>query len=370
MGEDLDFHRLAAGTDHRGVQRLVHVELGHRDVVLEPPGQGVPARVHRAQGRVTVPDRIDQDAHAHEVVDVVEVFVADDHLLIDRVVVLWPPGDRGLDLRGPEVLGDLVADDRQVLFAFRGPVPHHAHDFLVHLGIEGSEGQILQLPLDGVHAKPVGQRREDFQRLPGLAGRGLSRDKTPRTGIVEPVGEFDHQDADVLGHRDDHLAHGLGLGRLTEADLVQLRDAVHQHGHFRTELGLEVGEGVRRVFDGVVQQGRGQRGAAEAEFGEDGGHRDGVGDVRVAALALLAPVAALGDHEGTLDEIEILFGVVGAHSAQQRLQNRRVGRSATARQPGKSGPRALAPAGKSGPGTGVVHRHGNIGASGNHQASL
>ena len=255
-----------------------------------------------------------------------------------------------LILRLAQVLGDLVPDDREVLFAFGGPVPHHAHDFLVHLGIEGREGEVLQLPLDRVHAEPVGQRGEDFQGLPGLAGRGLGRDEAPRPGVVEPVGEFDHQDADVLGHGHDHLAHGLGLGRLTEADLVQLGDAVHQHGHFGAELGLQVGQRVRGVLDGVVQQGRGQRGAAQAEFGEDGGHRDGVRDVGVPALALLAPVAALGHHEGALDEVEILFGVVGADSAQQRLQNRRVRRGAAARQPGKARPRAFAPARKRRPG--------------------
>ena len=36
VGADLDLERLALRPDDRRVERLVHVELGHGDVVLEP----------------------------------------------------------------------------------------------------------------------------------------------------------------------------------------------------------------------------------------------------------------------------------------------------------------------------------------------
>ena len=66
-------------------------------------------------------------------------------------------------------------------------------------------------------------------------------------------------------------------------------------------------EGVGRVLDGVVQQRGGQSGAAQAQFGEDGGYGHRVRDVRIPALALLPAVAALGHDEGALDEVEVLF---------------------------------------------------------------
>ena len=94
-GADLQLDRLALRADHGGVQRLVHVELRHRDVVLEPPGNRVPPGVHRAEHRVAVAHRVDQDPDADQVVDVVEADVAGDHLLVDRVVVLGPPGHAG-----------------------------------------------------------------------------------------------------------------------------------------------------------------------------------------------------------------------------------------------------------------------------------
>jgi hypothetical protein len=109
----------------------------------------------------------------------------------------------------PVIFGNLVADDAQALLAFRGAVAHHPDDLLIDLRVERREGQVLEFPLDGVHAQPVGQRGEDLQRLAGFPGGGFGGDEAPRAGIVEAVREFDHEDADVLGHGNNHFAHGL-----------------------------------------------------------------------------------------------------------------------------------------------------------------
>ena len=79
---------LPCGPDHRRVQRLVEVELGHRDVVLEPALHRLPQRVDRAERAVAVLHRVDDDAHADEVLDLVELLAPHDHLLVDRPVVL------------------------------------------------------------------------------------------------------------------------------------------------------------------------------------------------------------------------------------------------------------------------------------------
>ena len=58
-GADLHLDRLALRPHHRRVQRLVQVELGHRDVVLEPPLHRRPHRVDRAERGVAVLHRVD-----------------------------------------------------------------------------------------------------------------------------------------------------------------------------------------------------------------------------------------------------------------------------------------------------------------------
>ncbi len=55
---------------------------------------------------------------------------------------------------------------------------------------------------------------------------------------MQPVGKLDQQDPDVPGHRDDHLADVLGLGKLArlELELVELREAVDDLRDILAEL--------------------------------------------------------------------------------------------------------------------------------------
>ncbi|GHG65432.1 hypothetical protein GCM10018980_57150 [Streptomyces capoamus] len=355
---DLQLDRLAVGPDDRRVQRLVHVELGHRDVVLEPAGDRVPPRVHGAEGGVAVAHGVDEDADAHQVVDLREVTAADDHLLVDAVVVLGAAGDGRLDAGGAQVGLDLVGHYGEVLVPLGRPLGHQPYDLVVHLGVEDREGEVLQLPLDGVHAEAVGERSIDLQRLPRLLLLLLALEVAHGAHVVQAVRELDDQDARVLGHRHDHLAHGLGLRGLAELDLVQLGDAVDEEGHGVAEVAAELVQAVLGVLDGVVQQPRHQCGRIHAQLGEDGGDGERVRDVRVAALALLAAVPALGDLVGALDLAQrgvLDLGVVAAHYPQQRLQDRVVRVGALDAEAGEPGPDAVGGAGAGGLRGGLAH---------------
>ena len=321
MRADLDLDRLALGPDDRRVQRLVHVELRHRDVVLEPAGHRVPPRVQRAERRVAVAHRLDEHAHRDEVVDLLEVAAAHDHLLVDGVVVLRPAGHRGLDLGAAQVVGHLRAHPGEVLLTGRCALGDEPHDLVVDLGVEGGEGQVLQLPLDGVHAEPVGQRRVDLERLVGLALGRLARDVAPGAGVVQPVGELDDEDADVAGHRDDHLAHGLGLGRLAVGDLVELGHPVDEPRDLVAEVAAQLRQLVVGVLDRVVQQRRRERGRRHPELGEDRRHGEGMRDVGVAGEAHLPAVVLLGHEVGALDDGQVGLGVRRAHGLEDRLED-------------------------------------------------
>ena len=56
--------------------------------------------------------------------------------------------------------------------------------------------------------------------------------------IVQPVGQLDDDDPDVLGHGHQHFPQVLRLLLLPGGvgDLAQLGDAVHQQGHLLAEL--------------------------------------------------------------------------------------------------------------------------------------
>ena len=57
----------------------------------------------------------------------------------------------------------------------------------------------------------------------------FSREMIKRAHVVQAVGELDQHDADVVRHRDDHLAEILGLLFLAalKRDLRDLGHAVH-----------------------------------------------------------------------------------------------------------------------------------------------
>ena len=238
-----------------------------------------------------------------------------------------------------EVLLDLGDDLGEELVARRRALGDHPHDLVVDLGVQRREGEVLELPLEGVHAEPVGQRGVDVE---GLAARALlrgGRDVAQRAHVVQPVGELDDQHPDVARHRHDHLADRLGLRRVAVLHLVELGDAVDEQRDLVAEVGAQRVEGVGRVLDRVVQQRRDQRRLGHADVGEDRGDRERVGDVGVAALAHLAGVPLVGDRVGALEEREVGLRVVGAHGAEERLEDR-VGRRRAGADPGEAGAHA------------------------------
>ena len=109
-GADLDLERPPLGPDHGRVERLVHVELGHGDHVLEAPRQRLPQRVRMTPtAPVAVLHGLDDHPHRREVVDLVELAALAGHLRVDRVEVLGAAGDLGGDAERLELLCEVAA---------------------------------------------------------------------------------------------------------------------------------------------------------------------------------------------------------------------------------------------------------------------
>ena len=274
-----------------------------------------------AEHRVTVLDVVDQHPQPDQVVDVAEVAASDHHLLVDRVVVLWPAVNGGLDLVLGQLRLELGDQFAQVALAAGGRLRDHVDDLGVHLRLDRRERQVLELPLDGVHAQAVRERGEDVQRLGGDPDPLVGPQVAEGAHVVEAVGQLDDEDADLFAGGHDHLADGLGLRGLAVGQLVQLGDAVDHVGDLVAEVGAQLLERVVGVLDGVVQQGRDEHRLGHAELGEDGGDGERVRDVRVAGLAGLALVVVLGGAVGPLDDGQVGLRVVGPDDPEQRVED-------------------------------------------------
>ena len=296
---DLDLQRPPLGPDHRGVQRLVHVELRHRHHVLEAAGERLPERVDDADGAVAVLHRVDDHAHRREVVDLVELAALAGHLRVDRVEVLGAAGDLGVDAERLELLVEVAAGLGHVALALLALLVDEALDLRVLARVQRREREVLELPLDRVDAEAVRERRVDLQGLLGLVDLLLLRHRLERAHVVQAVGELDQDDPDVRGHRDHHLAVVLGLRLVArlERDPGQLGHAVDEAGDLLAERLADLVERGARVLDGVVQQRGAQRLGVEAHAGADLRDADRVGDEVLARLAALVGVVLAGEHE-------------------------------------------------------------------------
>src|SRR4029453_15073538 len=79
-------------------------------------------------------------------------------------------------------------------------------EFLMALGLEIAERKILQFTANLSHAEPFCEGRVDVQSftsdgLPTVTGQVLKR-----THVVKPIRKLDHDDANIVGHREQHLS--------------------------------------------------------------------------------------------------------------------------------------------------------------------
>ncbi len=233
--------------------------------------------------------------------------------------MLAPAGDGGLDTDFGESRPDLGDRRGEERVALGRPGADEIVELGVALRVEGGEGEVFELLLDLLHPEAVGQRGVDVDRLLGDAMLLLSGHRRDRAHVVQPVGELDDEDAQVGGHRHEHLAHRrrlLGLPRV-ELDAVELGDAVDDGGDLLAEVPVDVGDGDLGVLDGVVQQGGNDGHLVEADVGDDAGDCQGVIDVALAARTELVAMRVGGDLVGVGDRRDRCLRVATAVGGEQ-----------------------------------------------------
>ena len=191
-----------------------------------------------AQRAVTVFHGIGDDAQTHQVVDLVERDLLTLEFLID--------GEGAFDTRLHARRNAFAAQLRfhggahllQILFVVGPLILDGARNFGGRFGLNVDEGEIFQFAAHFTHAEAVRDRRVDIQRFARDPLAAFQRQRTERAHVVQPVRQFDDDDADVLDHRQEHLAIVLGLSVFggIKVDLTELGDAIHAGGDFFAEL--------------------------------------------------------------------------------------------------------------------------------------
>ncbi|MNK89302.1 hypothetical protein D3C87_1093090 [compost metagenome] len=96
-GADLDLDRNTVHAEQRGVQRLIAVGLGDRDVILEASWQRFIQVMYSTQHAVAGIDLVDDDPERVDVHDLVEGPTLAAHFLVDAVEVFLATADLALN---------------------------------------------------------------------------------------------------------------------------------------------------------------------------------------------------------------------------------------------------------------------------------
>ena len=317
---DLDFDPHLRIVDDGGVQALVAVALGCRNVVLEAARNHRPAAVDQPQRAIAFADILHDDSEGHHIGQLLEADVPLGHLLPDRVGVLLTAGDLGFETIVGEVQLQPKADAIDEIAALLRQLFQSPGDRGEGVGLELPERERLHLGHHLVHADPLGERGIDIHRLAGDSpALVLGRDVMERAHVVQPIGELHQQHPDVVAEREEELAEVLG-GALVLGlgfDLGKLGHAVDQARDVLAEMLLDLFRRGECVLNRIMEDRGDDRLVVELQVGEDARDLYRVAEVRVAGRADLRTVRLHRENVGAVDQPLVRVGIVGANLLDQ-----------------------------------------------------
>ncbi len=198
---------------HGRMQRAVVIAFRVRNVIVELLGNRRPDVVHDAQSGIAVLHFVDDDAQRAHVIDFGKLDILLAHLVPDAVDVFWPAVDLGVGHAGAQQFGPQpFAGFGDELLALGSLLVEMLRNLLVDRRMQKAKGEILEFPLQFPDAEPVGQRRIERQRFARHRDPQLIRlfgGKVTQGLCTRGQPQEDH--ADVLDHRQQHLAQYLDL---------------------------------------------------------------------------------------------------------------------------------------------------------------
>ena len=222
IGADLDLKGLSGRTDERRVQGLIHVCLGHCDIVLEPAGDGLIHLMDRAEHGITVTDGADDDAYGKEVINLFKGFLLVEHFAIDTEEMFDSSVHFSFDAGFQKMLLDFYCDLLDIVFPLMLFLLNFGTEIIVDIGIKIFQREVIKFNLDLGNTKAVGDGRINIKSLLCDSLLLFGRHKLEGPHVVETVGKFDENDTDVLGHCKEHFAQVSGLHVLLGLGFVNI----------------------------------------------------------------------------------------------------------------------------------------------------
>ncbi len=185
--------------------------------------------------------------------------------------------------------------------------------------IHVAEGEVFQLAAHLSHSQAMCDGRVNIESLSRDLLLAVRRKMRQSPHVVQAVRELDQHHADVVHHGQHHLAHVLRLALFFagKLDLVDLGDPIHNTHHLLAELLQDVFASGLGVFDGIVQQTRGDSDGIQLHLRKDLCHLQRMHQIGLTGGASLPGMVLKRVRIGFLDYFEVVGGPVGAHGVHQ-----------------------------------------------------
>ena len=202
---DLHFEHLTMRTDQGVMQRLIHVGLGHSDIVLETPGHRGIHGMHDTQNRITVLYIIHQRTDGKQVIDLIHGLVLVDHLFIDTEEMFCSAIDFAFDTGFVHFLLQFFYDILYEFVTFFFLTLDLCCQIEECIRIQIFETQVFHFRTDFGDPQTMRQRGIDIQSFLCFFLLFFRLHIIQGTHIVQPVRQFDQNYADILCHGQEHL---------------------------------------------------------------------------------------------------------------------------------------------------------------------
>ena len=315
FGADLEFDDFFVGGDDGGVERLVTVLLGFGDVIFNAfVHEGVEG-VEQTESEVARGDVGDDDAEGGEVVDFAEVLVVLGEFFVEGVDGFDAAGDFGGDFFFVEEVFDFLFDLFEGFGGLLVVLFDEVFEVFETAGVDVGESEVGEFDAEAPHVEAVGEWGEDFQSFEGDFLLFVGWECGESTSVVEAVGEFDDEDANVVAggnHEAEEVVFGFGEVGVefvhVFADFAEFSDAVDEEGDGFAEFGFDVFEREVGILDGVVEDAGDDGVFVHVPFFEDFFDGERVVDVGFAGFAELVFVGRGGDLDGVLNTLGFFSG--------------------------------------------------------------
>ena len=252
---DLHLKDLPMGADQRVMQRLIHIGLGHSDIVFEAAGHRGIHGMHDPQNRIAVLHIIHQCADGKQVINLIQCLVLVDHFFIDTEEMLRSAVNLAFDAGFIHFLLQVFYD---ILHEF---VPFFFFPFDLCCQIKECvrvqifEAQVFHFGTNLGNTQSVGQGRIDIQGFLSLFFLFLRLHIVQGAHIVQPVRQFDQNYTDILCHGKEHLTVVFCLRFFLRriGQFPQFCDAVYQCRDLFAEQIGDIFIAVFCVLDDIMQ---------------------------------------------------------------------------------------------------------------------